>query len=31
MSDINLPLPWRKLLLTAHVATAVSVLGTRCS
>src|ERR687898_3626255 len=26
--NMNLPPPWRKLLLTVHVATAVSVLGT---
>jgi hypothetical protein len=28
MRNMNLPTPWRKLLLTLHVATAVSVLGT---
>ena len=28
MRNMNLPPPWRKLLLTLHVATAVSVLGT---
>ncbi len=28
MRNMNLPPPWRKLLLTVHVATSVSVLGT---
>ena len=28
MRNMNLPPPWRKLLLTLHVATGVSVLGT---